>query len=156
MDAGGRQRYLDLAIIAGNTHASVAPEIRLLRQERVKHRRYPGPDLVPFIIDARGAWGVEARQWMREIKAQIAVPDKDVAIAALKWRLAAGVQRAIAEAVIQCSTTPRLSRTVFLHRSIHGIASTTQLSQPTTSQPTPTRPSQPPAPTPPPSMLLGL
>ena len=109
-DAQGTQRYLDLAVIAARTHASVAPDIRLERHERYKHRRYPGPALVPFVIDVRGAWGSEARAWLKTIKPQLQVDDKTAAIAILKWRLAACIQISVADAVIRSTTDTRRPR----------------------------------------------
>ncbi len=31
--------------------------VALQRRERVKHRRYPFPGLVPFVLDLNGRWG---------------------------------------------------------------------------------------------------
>ena len=109
-DAQGTQRFLDLAIIASRAHASVAPDVRLERHERYKHRRYPGPALVPFVIDVRGAWGSEAQAWLKTIKPQLLVDDKNTAISVLKWRLAACIQISVADAVIRGTTDTRRPR----------------------------------------------
>ena len=109
-DAVAGRRYIDLAIIAGSTHVNVAPDVRLARHEKYKHRRYPGPALIPFVVDVRGAWGAEALAWLKDIKPQLRVADKDAAIAALKYRLAAFIQSSVADAVIRSATDTRRPR----------------------------------------------
>ena len=37
----------------------------IARRERRKHARYPGPELVPFVVDVRGRWGREAEAWLK-------------------------------------------------------------------------------------------
>ena len=37
----------------------------LSRREKEKHRRYPGPGLIPFVVDVNGRWGDEAESWLR-------------------------------------------------------------------------------------------
>ena len=34
------------------------------RAERAKHERYPGPQLVPFVVETPGRIGAEARFWL--------------------------------------------------------------------------------------------
>ena len=109
-DAQGRERYLDLAVIAPHNGRSLPPAVRLERHERTKHRRYPGPALVPIVIDVRGAWGPEARAWLKTIRPQLPVDDKPAAIATLQWRLAASIQSAVADAVLRSTTDTRRPR----------------------------------------------
>ena len=54
--------------------AGSAPDVRTAarrdgeaarRGEREKHSRYPGERLVPFVLEAQGRIGAEARQWLR-------------------------------------------------------------------------------------------
>ena len=66
--------------------------------------------MIPFVIDVRGAWGAEARAWIKDIKPQLQVADKDAAIATLKWRLASCVQSSVADAVIRSTTDTRRPR----------------------------------------------
>ena len=109
-DAVAGRRYVDLAIVAGSTHVNVAPDVRVARHEKFKHKRYTGPALVPFVVDVRGAWGAEALAWLKDIKPQLQVPDKDAAVAVLKYRLAASIQSSVADAVIRSATDTRRPR----------------------------------------------
>ena len=109
-DAVAGRRYVDLAVVAGSTHVDVAPDVRVARHEKFKHKRYPGPALVPFVVDVRGAWGAEALAWLKDIKPQLQVPDKDAAVAVLKYRLAASIQSSVADAVIRSATDTRRPR----------------------------------------------
>ena len=103
-------RYVDLAILAGSTHVNVAPDVRVARHEQVKHKRYPGPALVPFVVDVRGTWGVEALAWLKDVKPQLQVPNKEAAAAVLKYRLAASIQSSVADAIIRSATDTRRPR----------------------------------------------
>ena len=99
-----------MAVVAGKIHANVAPAVRIVRHERKKHGRYPGPALVPFVLDVRGAWGKEAQAWLRDVTPQLHCEDKAGAVALLKWRIASTLQSAVADAALRCSTTTRRSR----------------------------------------------
>ena len=103
-------RYIDIAITAANVHADVPPDIRIQRHERFKRRRYPGPPLIPFVIDIRGAWGKEAIAWIKDLKPFLNTEDKNAAIASLRWRLSASLQSAVADAIIRSTTETRRAR----------------------------------------------
>ena len=103
-------RYIDLAVLAGSAHVNVAPAVRVARHELKKHVRYPGPSLVLFVVDVRGMWGVEAKAWLKDIKPQLQVPDKDAAAAVLKYRIAASIQSAVADSILRSATDTRRPR----------------------------------------------
>ena len=110
LDAKTGTRYLDIAIVSGGTHANLPAATRIARHEQHKHTRYPGPALVPFVIDVRGMWGSEARAWLRDVKPQLSSPDPEEAIRLLKYRLSACIQGAVAEQVIRCATANKRER----------------------------------------------
>ena len=110
LDKHRGQRYLDIAVIAGGTHAAVPVATRLERHARAKRQSYPGAALIPVIIDVRGALGKEALARLKEIKPQIQAPDKEAAMAFLKWRLASSIQGSIADAVLRSTTSTRRER----------------------------------------------
>ena len=76
-DADGR-RWLDISIrhpSAGNLSQLAAAARRdgeaSRRGDREKHSRYPGDRLTPFVIEAGGRLGVEARQWLKQLVRQL-------------------------------------------------------------------------------------
>ena len=50
---------LDISLVDSAAVAAVnrTYKVALQRRERVKHRRYPHPGLVPFVMDLNGRWG---------------------------------------------------------------------------------------------------
>jgi hypothetical protein len=74
----GHSMYVDVSCLEG---AVVYGRIRnathgIARREKRKHKRYPGPGLVPFVLDNRGRWGREAIQWLRSTLRGIPEEDK--------------------------------------------------------------------------------
>ena len=103
-------RYIDVAVVAGNIHAHVEPKIRIERHEKLAHRRYPGPALVPFVMDIRGTWGREALSWVKDLKPFLPPQDRDRAFLSLRWRLSSSVQSSVADAILRSSTATRRPR----------------------------------------------
>ena len=72
----------------------------LARRERRKHNRYPGPELVPFVLDVRGRWGQEAEAWLRRVLRRTAAPaDRAEQADACRYAVAAALQAACAEQI---------------------------------------------------------
>ena len=109
-DSRGGRRYVDVAVVAGDTHCTLAPSVRTERHERKKHRRYPGPALVPFVLDVRGAWGKEALAWVRNLQPQIRADDRRAATDKLKWQVAAALQSAVADAATRSGAANKRHR----------------------------------------------
>ena len=63
----------------------------LQRRERVKHRRYPFPGPVPYVIDTNGRWGAEAETWLRRVLGELPESERNAA----RWSLRSAVARAL-------------------------------------------------------------
>ena len=66
--------YVDVAVTeASAAGGHVAAErartdgAAALHEEKEKHRRYPGPDMIPFVIEANGRLGEEAEMLLRSV-----------------------------------------------------------------------------------------
>lgn len=69
-----------------------------------KYRRYPGPNMVPLVLDARGRWGVEAQVWARGIARSIAA-HTGKALADLRWRISQALKVTVAGQCYRASGT---------------------------------------------------
>lgn len=86
-------KHLDVVLVATATATAEGPARHLERRAAQKHRRYPGADMVPFIVDVPGRWGVEVQIWSRGAARTAA----GQAIADLRWRLAKALSPNVAE-----------------------------------------------------------
>ena len=101
----GHTTYLDVSCLEG---AVVYGRIRnathgLTRRERTKHKRYPGPGLLPFVLDNRGRWGKEALQWVRGVLRNVPAADRAERLARLRASVAMTLQTAVADQIISAS-----------------------------------------------------
>ena len=96
-DSRHGERFIDVAVLAAHTHKGLAAQIRLERHERKKHTRYPGPRLIPFVLDIRGLWGKEACAWARAMVRRLPKADRAAALQDLRWRVSQALQLAVAE-----------------------------------------------------------
>ena len=96
-DSRHGERFIDVAVLAAHTHKGLAAQIRLERHERKKHTRYPGPRLIPFVLDVRGLWGKEACAWARAMVRRLPKADRAAALQDLRWRVSQALQLAVAE-----------------------------------------------------------
>ena len=97
MDSVRGARFSDVAVLAAHSHRGVPAQTRLERHERKKHVRYPGPHLVPFVVDVRGRWGKEAQAWARAMILRLPAEDRALAMQDLRWRISRALQIAVAE-----------------------------------------------------------
>ena len=74
----------------------------LARKERKKHTRYPGPELVPFVVDVRGRWGREAEAWMRRVAKRVPADHRGEAVRACRYEVSLALQAAVAEQLASC------------------------------------------------------
>ena len=79
------------------THKGLAAQVRLERHERKKHTRYPGPRLIPFVLDVRGLWGKEAFAWAHAMVRRQPKAERAAALQDLRWRVSHALQLAVAE-----------------------------------------------------------
>ena len=108
-DPRGGPTALDITI--AESTAQVRPgegsEQLLTRKEGRKHRRYPGPGLVPVALDTRGRWGREGLLWARGLIARTPQSDRGTAAAALFYEVSAALHRGVAEQILAALTAPR-------------------------------------------------
>ena len=71
----------------------------LQRRERVKHRRYPFPGLVPFVLDVNGRWGMEAETWLRRVLGDLPDSERSTARVSLRSAVARALHSQVAEQV---------------------------------------------------------
>ena len=74
-------------------------EAALQRRERLKHRRYPFPGLVPFVLDVNGRWGAEAETWLRRVVGELPDAERNAARCALRSGVSLALQSQVAEQV---------------------------------------------------------
>ena len=90
--------YVDIAVVEAGAGAastlrerSVQDGLAAAREEDDKRRRYPGPDLVPFVVEAGGRLGESAQSLIRSVAPRDPV-DRGQEIAAAKRTLSALLQ----------------------------------------------------------------
>lgn len=95
---------LDVSLVATAIVTAEGLARQLERRAVFEHRRYPGPGFVPFVLDVRGRWGVEAQVWARGI-ARTTAANAGKAIADLRWRVAQARQVKVADQCYRTSGT---------------------------------------------------
>ena len=98
--------YIDVAIVEAGVGSPHAQRLRskndgeaAAREEDDKRKRYPGPDLVPFVLEAGGRLGEAAEALIRSVAPKDPV-ERAVAIASAKRALSTLLQLGNAEVVI--------------------------------------------------------
>ena len=98
--------YIDIAVTeaaaaGGHTSTDRARNdgAAALHEEKEKHRRYPGPDLVPFVLEANGRLGEEAELLLRSV-APLDPSERAAEISAAKRSLSTLLQLGNAEIVL--------------------------------------------------------
>ena len=92
---------MDVSVVDGaTTHRGVRQaKWCLARRERTKHHRYPGPGLVPFVLDTRGRWGHEAMAWLRAVARTVPQDLRADAMARCRYKVSVALQRGVADQV---------------------------------------------------------
>ena len=106
--AEGAQTCLDVSIVAGQD--STGTIRALMRREAAKHRRYPGPGLIPFVLDLRGRWGKEAQAWARAAARRCGWTDPVDKLHQLRYQVSVALQTGVAEQVKKCLGGEELQR----------------------------------------------
>ena len=101
-DARVGEVCVDVSVVdsAHPTAPRTAP-MALQRREANKHRRYPGPGLVPFVVDARGRWGREACAWVQSVTASLPDDARQAAVRQCRIRIGRVLQLAIADQLLE-------------------------------------------------------
>jgi len=92
--------YLDVSVIAAATRTSASAAQLLARREQKKHKRYPGENLIPFVVDIRGKWGREAIAWSKGMLRPLMPEERAEAAHRLRWEVAKAVSMAVGEQVL--------------------------------------------------------
>ena len=77
--------------------------LALARREATKHRKYPGPGLVPFVLDTRGKWGAEAQAWVFSVVRHMSGQEKAEALIRCRLLISMALQRGVAEQIISAN-----------------------------------------------------
>ena len=92
---------MDVSVVDG---ATTRRGVRLAkwcfaRWEKTKHNRYPGPGLVPFVLDTRGKWGHEATAWLRAVVRRVPQESRAEAMAKCRYKVSVALQRGVADQI---------------------------------------------------------
>ena len=104
--------YIDVTITCC-THANREGQpwqdvaTRLLRREITKHHRYPGPGLVPFVVDTNGRWGPEAEVWLKGFLNRLHKDERGPARRLLRAKIAEALHSSIADQITLASLPSR-------------------------------------------------
>ena len=101
--------YVDIAVTEATTASAQALSQRArvdgaaaAHEEQEKHWRYPGPDLIPFVLEAGGRLGESAESFLRSV-APKDLEDRAAEIAAAKQALSCLLQLGNAEVLLGAS-----------------------------------------------------
>ena len=99
------QIAVDVSIVDSETPPGCPrnSHLSLTRREATKHRRYPGPGLVPFVLDTRGKWGAEAQAWVFSVVRHKNGLEKAEALARCRLLVSMALQRGVAEQIISAN-----------------------------------------------------
>ncbi len=89
--------YLDVSVVASAQRAPDGHGRLLSRRERAKHQRYPGRNLIPFVLDVRGRWGMEARAWLKTMVGSMDEDRRSEALQSCRWLVSQALQASVAE-----------------------------------------------------------
>ena len=70
------------------------------RRERMKHGRYPGPGLFPFVLDIRGRWGREAHAFVQSMVGSLDKKDRATAMRDCRSAISRALQTLAAEQLL--------------------------------------------------------
>ena len=93
---------LDISLVNSAAEAAIhgrAFKAALQRRERAKHRRYPFPGLVPFVLDVNGRWGMEAETWLRRVLGDLPDSERNAARVSLRSSVARALHSQVAEQI---------------------------------------------------------
>jgi hypothetical protein len=106
---GGRRVYVDVAVVTVMTADGCRRRARASRdgaaasaEEDDKRRRYPGPELRPFVLEAHGRLGDDAMAFLREL-APPDLADRSAFISGALQELSVILQTANAELLLQAT-----------------------------------------------------
>jgi hypothetical protein len=92
---------MDVSVVDGATMHRGVRQAKwcLARREKTKHARYPGPGLVPFVLDTRGRWGHEATAWLRSVVRCLPQDQRAETMARCRYKVSVALQRGVADQI---------------------------------------------------------
>ena len=98
---------VDVSIVdAAYNGAPRSAPMALQRREVAKHRRYPGPGLVPFVMDTRGRWGREAVAWVQSVTSCLPDAESHEAVRQCRLQLGRVLQLTVTDQILEAVRPP--------------------------------------------------
>ena len=102
IDRRGKQLSIDVAIVDGADGRAPAKHA-ITRREREKHRRYPGSDMIPFVLDCRGRWGKEALDFVTYMCKDLPEDGLLLQVRKIRSLVSFALQKSVAEQIISAA-----------------------------------------------------
>ena len=101
-DPVGGLLYLDVAVVNGAVpqKRGLRASQAIARREQQKRLRYPGPSLVPFVLDTRGKWGSTALAWGAQVTRGLESKERAFAITECRALVSNALQQGVAEQLL--------------------------------------------------------
>ena len=109
-DRRGKEIAIDISVVDGADGKAPA-KYAITRRERLKHRRYPGSELVPFVIDCRGRWGKEALDYVTFICKDMVEEERYAQVRKTRTLVSHALQKAVAEQILSSSRPKKAGET---------------------------------------------
>jgi hypothetical protein len=101
-DRRGKEIAIDITVVDGADGKAPA-KYAIPRRERQKHRRYPGSELVPFVLDCRGKWGKEALDYVTFICKDLDQEERYAQVRKIRTLVSHALQKSVAEQILSSS-----------------------------------------------------
>jgi hypothetical protein len=102
IDRRGKQLSIDVSIVDGADGRAPAKHA-ITRREREKHRRYPGSDMIPFVLDCRGRWGKEALDFVTYMCKDLPEDERLLQVRKIRSLVSFALQKSVAEQIISAA-----------------------------------------------------
>mgnify|MGYP003324412637 CR=1 FL=1 len=101
---------IDVSVVTTVTTGAGRGALRgIERRERMKHLRYPGRGLYPFVLDVRGKWGREAHALVQAMVGSLPKEKRADAVRSCRRAIAVALQTGVAYQIHSAGTPPALA-----------------------------------------------
>merc|ERR1712078_127359 len=101
---------IDVSIVTTETTGAGRGVLRgIERRERMKHLRYPGRGLYPFVLDVRGKWGRETHALVQAMVGSLPKEKRADAVRSCRRAIAVALQTGVANQIHSAGTPPALA-----------------------------------------------
>ena len=101
---------IDVSVVTTETTGAGRGVLRgIERRERMKHLRYPGRGLYPFVLDIRGKWGKEAHALVQAMVGSLPKERRADAVRSCRRAVAVALQTGVANQIHSAGTPPALA-----------------------------------------------